>query len=390
MSDLQPKGTGPQPAPERTRDQALDEELFDAIVGERPAVREGLPPTYRMRHDAHYVDQLSQPAAPPVRMIAVNEIDGARPAAAREIGPLVQSISRFGLLQPLLVRRHSGRYELIAGARRLAAAVAAGLTEVPCVLHDADESKARALSEAANTRAAVKEEPPVARQASSRVAIPAAALADVGEHLDALASCLNLFENRDRVLRERVAMQLMRVEIQRAAWLSQGLSVLAEDPVLARADVDVPELLRRIVGELQPERALVGLNLVIEQDDQVPAVHADERLLSIAMAGGLAAMRAITERVRGGLLHCAVRADSGGGSVVVEISQNTVTFPASRLARFFDIGWAERPGGYRAAVGILAARRIAELHAGKLEVIAADEGGCTLRMELPAETVSGE
>jgi nitrogen fixation/metabolism regulation signal transduction histidine kinase len=187
-----------------------------------------------------------------------------------------------------------------------------------------------------------------------------------------------------------VAMQLMRVEIQRAAWLSQGLSVLAEDPVLARADIDLRELLARIVAELQPERALVGLNLVIERDAEMPNVHADERLLSIALAGGLAAMRAITERVHGGLLHCAVRSDGGGGSVVIEISQNTVTFPASRLARFFDMAWAERPGGYRAAVGILAARRIAELHAGTLEVIGADEGGCTLRMELPAEPVSSE
>src|SRR5512144_2976346 len=109
--------------------------MFDRLVPETPAAREGLPPGYRMRHDAHYVDRLSEPAAPQVQLIRVTDIDGARPnaaAAARDLAPLVGSIRRFGLLQPLLVRRHNGRYNLIAGGRRLAAAVAAGVSEVPC------------------------------------------------------------------------------------------------------------------------------------------------------------------------------------------------------------------------------------------------------------------
>ena len=44
----------------------LDDEFFDQLIPQ-PALREGLPPGYRMRHDAHWVDRLSQPAAPPIR-----------------------------------------------------------------------------------------------------------------------------------------------------------------------------------------------------------------------------------------------------------------------------------------------------------------------------------
>jgi len=49
---------------------------------------------------------------------------------------LARSVARHGLLQPLLVRRVDGGYELIAGERRLRAAKRAGLTTVPAILRD--------------------------------------------------------------------------------------------------------------------------------------------------------------------------------------------------------------------------------------------------------------
>lgn len=52
-----------------------------------------------------------------------------------ELRLLSQSISTNGILQPLTVRKLSAtEYELVAGERRLRAAVLAGLTKVPCVL----------------------------------------------------------------------------------------------------------------------------------------------------------------------------------------------------------------------------------------------------------------
>ena len=47
---------------------------------------------------------------------------------------LTQSIRLHGVLQPLSVRRVGAYYELIAGERRLRAAIAAGLTEIPCIV----------------------------------------------------------------------------------------------------------------------------------------------------------------------------------------------------------------------------------------------------------------
>ena len=73
---------------------------------------------------------------------------------------LADSIRRYGVLQPLTVRRADevprengsfGRkeeylYELIAGERRLRAAKLAGLREVPCLLFDADDRRSAELA----------------------------------------------------------------------------------------------------------------------------------------------------------------------------------------------------------------------------------------------------
>ena len=54
---------------------------------------------------------------------------------------LADSISRFGILQPLTVRlSEKGKYELVAGERRLRAAVMLKLPTVPCVLLPESES----------------------------------------------------------------------------------------------------------------------------------------------------------------------------------------------------------------------------------------------------------
>ena len=66
------------------------------------------------------------------------------------LAELTVSVRELGVLQPLLVRSMpSGRFELIAGERRLRAAVAAGRSSVPVVIVETDErgSLERALVE---------------------------------------------------------------------------------------------------------------------------------------------------------------------------------------------------------------------------------------------------
>ena len=73
------------------------------------------------------------------QMIAVDQIRPSHQQVrtrfdAEPLGELAESIRRHGVLQPLLVRRLTDGYELIAGERRWRAARLAGLAAVPAVV----------------------------------------------------------------------------------------------------------------------------------------------------------------------------------------------------------------------------------------------------------------
>ncbi|MDQ3819372.1 MAG: ParB/RepB/Spo0J family partition protein, partial [Acidobacteriota bacterium] len=54
---------------------------------------------------------------------------------------LAQSIRSNGIVQPLLLRRHGARYQLVAGERRWRAAQRAGLQRVPAVVREIPDNK---------------------------------------------------------------------------------------------------------------------------------------------------------------------------------------------------------------------------------------------------------
>jgi len=59
-----------------------------------------------------------------------------------QLNELTASVKEHGILQPLLVRKKEKHLELIAGERRLRAAVAAHLPEVPIIILDIDDQEA--------------------------------------------------------------------------------------------------------------------------------------------------------------------------------------------------------------------------------------------------------
>lgn len=82
------------------------------------------------------------------QMVAVDQIRPSHQQVrtrfdAEPLGELAESIRRHGVLQPILVRRLTDGYELIAGERRWRAARLAGLTAVPAVVRFDDGNDAQ-------------------------------------------------------------------------------------------------------------------------------------------------------------------------------------------------------------------------------------------------------
>ncbi|MGB9687320.1 ParB/RepB/Spo0J family partition protein [Thermogutta sp.] len=114
------------------------------ILGQEFSHRDGAAPELR--------EGPSPPKnAPEVMRIPIDDID-RNPFQPRqeidteELMQLAESLSTHGLLQPIVVRRHGNRYQLVAGERRLRAARIAGWHEVPARVVQADDRQLAELA----------------------------------------------------------------------------------------------------------------------------------------------------------------------------------------------------------------------------------------------------
>ena len=105
--------------------------------------KRGLPTGIKMRHDAHYVEELARNYRSIGKIIPIQKIAPNPEQPRVEIGDLSEltsSIQQNGVLEPLLVKPNGdGTWMIIAGERRWRAANLAGLSEVPCIEFDIDE-----------------------------------------------------------------------------------------------------------------------------------------------------------------------------------------------------------------------------------------------------------
>lgn len=59
----------------------------------------------------------------------------------RALKELALSIKEHGVIQPIIVRRVNGKYEIIAGERRYKASALAGMTKIPAIIRDLDDKE---------------------------------------------------------------------------------------------------------------------------------------------------------------------------------------------------------------------------------------------------------
>lgn len=119
-----------------------------------PVRKRGLPMRVKMRHDTHFVEELTARNETPVgKMVPLSAIepDPHQPRSTMgDLDELVASIREKGVLEPILVRPRPGEddgpsgvlYRIISGERRYRAAQEAGLYEVPAIEMDVSDEEA--------------------------------------------------------------------------------------------------------------------------------------------------------------------------------------------------------------------------------------------------------
>lgn len=100
--------------------------------------------------DAIYVDS-DYSTGDSITTVRISEIEPNRnqPRKAfsqEELAALSDSIVKYGVISPIVVRRSGDNYSIIAGERRWRAARIAGLSEVPVIIVSADDKKAAEMA----------------------------------------------------------------------------------------------------------------------------------------------------------------------------------------------------------------------------------------------------
>ena len=357
---------------------------LDSHIGEPTPLREGLPPKFRMRADAHYVEELDSALfTAPIRHLDVRTIDPVqRDGDHTPSADFVESVRRHGVLQPLLVRSRGGRFQVMAGSKRLAAALEAGLSEVPCLVERVDDEQARALAAATNVPS-TREASPAIRPERPNADIAFGAFADC---LTAVASSAHLLSSGS-ALTQAVAVDLVRAEAARALHLLKALRVLRAEVSPLRSPLYPRAVLQRVFDETVAERRLRGVTLTIDRHKaDGPLFAGDEDLLIAAIGSLVVAAPALLsgQSVRAVSLSATTRSDGA----IVFIADHDAELPLfwrSILAEE-DAREGSVPGGSAttSALTLLrAARQVAELHGGRMSVDCRD-GMTSLSIAVPA------
>ena len=352
-----------------------------------PPVREGLPPSFRMRADSHYVDSLDRLCPPTtVQFIDVEKIEPRDPERAAAVPDLTDSIRRYGVLQPLLVQNHGGRFRVLAGDRRLTAAAAAELRQVPCIVRPADDEHAADLAVATNLfvgkQAAASEKPPALNGDQ--------AVAELTRCLRALESSSSLLDDAGSPLARSVAARLMRAESRRAICLAQAVRVLGGEVESRPRRLAIHDVVSGVLRAVEPERCLRNVALKPQLTPSHSRVDADEDLLAGALSGVLLATFALVEGADGRV--CVTTAVNPRGEFTFSVTQDSTRMPREWAAPVSDEPAARRsvhPGVHpsvdlsvdpgvdpdaTSALLIRAARRASEVCGGRLTVTAGARG----------------
>lgn len=111
----------------------------------RKALGKGLSALLPTRPTASPQIEAAQPgeevAQLPIDSIEANPLQPRRIFQQERMEELAQSIRANGIIQPLVVRRHAERYQLVAGERRWRAAKIAGVARVPAVIQEIPDER---------------------------------------------------------------------------------------------------------------------------------------------------------------------------------------------------------------------------------------------------------
>ena len=251
------------------------------------------------------------PAAPaggpmeiPVAEVVPNPAQPRRHFEPEALAALADSIRRHGLLQPIVVRRAGHGYELIAGERRLRAAIQAQQTTVPALVREADPEQRLELALIENLqREALTplEEAEAFRHLVDDFGLTQEEIArQVGKSRPAIANALRLL-----ALPEAVKVRLETGELS----AGHARAVLAVEGAEAQVRF-AREVVERKLSKSDAERLAAASGRRKAKGRKAPAADLHLGALAEELTRGLGTRVRITRRARGGAIEIEFYSDA--------------------------------------------------------------------------------
>ncbi|MDX1501635.1 MAG: ATP-binding protein [Thermoanaerobaculia bacterium] len=173
-------------------------------------------------------------------------------------------------------------------------------------------------------------------------------------------------------------LAITRDEIGRLERLVTDFLLYAKPRPIEPEPTSCRELLERCRDLLAGEFESRGVRLQV--DDRAPGARVEvdrEQITQLLVNLAQNALAAVE-----GVAHPRVvlRAVRGGGRIALEVEDNGGGISAADRERIFDLFYSTRKGG--TGLGLAVVRRIAQVHGGRIEVLAGRSGGTRMRLEL--------
>ncbi|HEY2908565.1 MAG TPA: ParB/RepB/Spo0J family partition protein [Vicinamibacterales bacterium] len=362
-----------------------DPDALDPAVSPASRQREGLPAHYRMRAERHYVDHLVAPSlGTPIRLVPVGNFSDADQARAKELDALIRSIRAHGVIQPLLVRKEDDAYRVIAGRKRLCAAMAAGLTEVPCIIHQVDDAGEASLRSAESVRGELPPQTVPARTADPMRAAVGTKLADgvteIARDLARLRKTIGVARSAVKGFERAAAVDLIAAETWRTLWLANVTAFLSTGRSPEEGSKTLSSVIDEVVQSFEPECRLSQLRIAVTHGSDVRTT-VDRGLMVMALTGAVIVTLSFLEQTAEP--HVDVRSKPLGGGFALEIGQHQTVVPHYMADRFSSQAFSARGAGAFGLAAIALSHATAMYGGASQLVVSDDADGTTVRLTFP-------
>ena len=197
----------------------------------------------------------------------------------KNISELAESIKEHGVIQPIVVRKISDKYEIIAGERRYKASVLAGKTTIPAIITDLDDKNSAEIALIENVQR--QDLTPIEEAVSYKKIldmgyINQTELADkLGKTQSTIANKLRLLNLNDEVqealldgkISERHARSLLKLnDKDQVNMLSR---IISERLTVRKTDEEVDKMLNNNEGSSDEQKVINNESVVNEMNEEI-------------------------------------------------------------------------------------------------------------------------